>query len=77
MGIKKKKLHKVLLIFFWNILPRTSEGTQNIRLGDIKERQREVLLRSGKRSNVPMHLRTPLATQEFLDAWDEYKDYRD
>ena len=74
---KKKKIHKVLLIFFWNELPRTSEGTQNIKLGDINEKQREVILRSGKRNKVPMHLRTPLLTQEFLDAWEEYKPYRD
>lgn len=77
IGAKKKKLHKVLLVFFWNELPRTSEGTKNLMLGDIKERQREVLLHSGKRDKVPMHLRTPLATQEFLDAWEEYKEYRD
>lgn len=77
IDIKKKKLHKVLLIFFWNELPRTSEGTLNIKLGDVKIQQREILLRSGKRNKVPMHLRTPLATQEFLDAWEEYKDCRD
>jgi hypothetical protein len=77
IGTKKKKLHKALMVFFWKELPRTSEGTKNLMLGDIKERQREVLLQSGKRDKVPMHLRTPLATQEFLDVWEEYKEYRD
>lgn len=73
---QKKVLHKTIIITLWNELPRISELC-DLKLGDIKEASRKVLFRSRKRDNVPPHLRYPFATEEFLDAWDEYKQYRD
>ena len=73
---KEKALHKVIIITLWNELPRISELC-NLRLGDIKELSRRVEFRSRKRENVPPHLRYPFATQEFIEAWNEYKKYRD
>ena len=73
---RKKALHKVIITTLWNELPRVSELC-DLKLGDIKELSRKVMFHSKKRENVPSHLRHPFATQEFLNAWREYKHYRD
>ncbi len=72
----KKALHKLVLVTLWSELPRISE-LHDLTLGDIRAIERKVELHSGKRRNVPASIRYPLATDDFLEAWNEYKEYRD
>jgi len=76
INIRKKALHKAIIITLWDELPRVSELC-SLKLGAVKELSRKVMFHSKKRENVPLHLRHPFATQEFLKAWNEYKRYRD
>lgn len=77
ISFKKRILHKTLLIFFWNQVPRTSEGTKNLMLKDIHMESRILRLRSGKRDKLPAKFQNPHLTQETIMALKEYLPYRD
>ena len=77
ISIKKKMLQKALLVFFWNELPRTSEGTTNILLKDVHFNTQEVRLRSGKRDKLPERYQKAVLTLETERAIREYLPYRD
>jgi len=77
ISLAKRKLHKTLLKFFWNQMPRTSEGTKNLMLKDVHLDLRTIRLRSGKRDKLPKKFQNPYLTQESINALEEYLPYRD